>query len=508
MSFTPEIGLGYTILRRAALSPERKALTFEGKTSTFGEFGQRIRKLAALLRAGGVCRGDRVGYIGLNHPAFLEALYACSCLGAIFVPLNFRLTGPEMRYITNDAGIHTMLADNGLRSLVDQERDNLVCQRYISIEDKAANWESLESLLQDSQPLELIEQVDADEVAFIMYTSGTTGLPKGAMLTHGNLFWNSANTAYGEDFMGTTTLTCAPLFHIGGLNVTTLPSLARGIEVVLIRSFDAAEVLAALEKYQVSTMFGAPTMFLMMSQHDSFASTDLSHIGAFVVGGAPVPVPLINLYSDRDVRFCQGYGLTETSPFATMLETSMALEKVGSAGRPPMFTDVRIVDGENNPLPAGEHGEVCVRGPNVLKGYWNRPEATADAIDAQGWFHSGDIGYFDNQGYLFLCDRVKDMVISGGENIYPAEVESILYGHSSVVEVAVIGLPDEKWGEAVTAVAVLKQDATLDLEELREFASQSLAKYKLPSRLYFLDELPRNPAGKVQKFKIKDELIG
>ncbi|MDG1081780.1 MAG: AMP-binding protein, partial [Porticoccaceae bacterium] len=233
MSFTPEIGLGYTILRRAALSPERKALTFEGKTSTFGEFGQRIRKLAALLRAGGVCRGDRVGYIGLNHPAFLEALYACSCLGAIFVPLNFRLTGPEMRYITNDAGIHTMLADNGLRSLVDQERDNLVCQRYISIEDKAANWESLESLLQDSQPLELIEQVDADEVAFIMYTSGTTGLPKGAMLTHGNLFWNSANTAYGEDFMGTTTLTCAPLFHIGGLNVTTLPSLARGIEVVL-----------------------------------------------------------------------------------------------------------------------------------------------------------------------------------------------------------------------------------------------------------------------------------
>ena len=173
-----------------------------------------------------------------------------------------------------------------------------------------------------------------------------------------------------------------------------------------------------------------------------------------------------------------------------------------------MFTHVRIVDGENNPLPAGEHGEVCVRGPNVLKGYWNRPEATADAIDPQGWFHSGDIGYFDDQGYLFLCDRVKDMVISGGENVYPAEVESILYGHSAVIEVAVIGLPDEKWGEAVTAVAVVKEGSTLELEELREFASQSLAKYKLPSRLYFLDQLPRNPAGKVQKFKIKDALVG
>jgi fatty-acyl-CoA synthase len=340
-----------------------------------------------------------------------------------------------------------------------------------------------------------------------MYTSGTTGLPKGAMLTHGNLFWNSANSSYGEDFMGSTTLTCAPLFHIGGLNVTTLPSLARGIEVVLIRSFDAAEVLAALEKYSVSSMFGAPTMFLMMSQHETFATTDLSHIDAFVVGGAPVPVPLINLYSERGVSFCQGYGLTETSPFATMLETSMALKKVGSAGRPPMFTDVRIVDGDNKPLPAGERGEVCVRGPNVLKGYWNRPEATADAIDVQGWFHSGDIGYFDDQGYLFLCDRVKDMVISGGENVYPAEVESILYGHSAVIEVAVIGLPDEKWGEAVTAVAVVKEGSTLELEELREFASQSLAKYKLPSRLYFLDELPRNPAGKVQKFKIKDALL-
>ena len=507
MSNTPEIGLGYTILRRAELTPERKALTFEGETWTFEEFGQRICRLATLLRAGGVCRGDRVGYIGLNHPLLLEALYACSCLGAIFVPLNFRLTGPEMRFIVNDAGIHTMLADNMLRSLVDQERDNLVCQRYISIEDDAPSWEPLTALMTDSEPLQLIEKVQSDEVAFIMYTSGTTGLPKGAMLTHGNVFWNSANTAYGEDFMGTTTLTCAPLFHIGGLNVTTLPSLARGIEVVLIRSFDAGEVLAALEKYAVSTMFGAPTMFLMMSQHENFESTDLSQIGAFIVGGAPVPVPLINLYGERGICFCQGYGLTETSPFATLLESTMALEKVGSAGRPPMFTDVRIVDAENNPLPAGEHGEVCVRGPNVLKGYWNRPEATADAIDPQGWFHSGDIGYFDDQGYLFLCDRVKDMVISGGENVYPAEVESILYGHSALLEVAVIGLPDEHWGEAVTAVVVLKEGAKLELDELRDFAGQSLAKYKLPSRLYFIDELPRNPAGKVQKFKIKEELV-
>ncbi len=506
MSNTPNIGLGYTILRRAELTPERKALTFEGQTWTFAEFGQRVRRLAKLLRDGGVCRGDRVGYIGLNHPVFLETLYACGCIGAIFVPLNFRLTGPEMRFIANDAGIHTMLADKLLRPLVDQERDTLVCQRYISVEEDVANWELLAGLMTDSEPLQLIEQVQADDVAFIMYTSGTTGLPKGAMLTHGNLFWNSVNMSYGEDYMGTTTLTCAPLFHIGGLNVTTLPSLARGVEVVLVRSFDAGEVLAALEQHSVSTMFGAPTMFLMMSQHEKFTSIDLSSVDAFIVGGAPVPVPLIELFGERGICFCQGYGLTETSPFATLLESALSLTKVGSAGRAPMFTDVRVVDAHNNPLPDGEHGEVCVRGPNILKGYWNRPEATAEAIDAQGWFHTGDIGYFDSEGFLFLCDRVKDMVISGGENVYPAEVESILYGHSAVLEVAVIGLPDEKWGEAVTAVAVLKQGAQLDLEELREFASQSLAKYKLPSRLYFVDELPRNPAGKVQKFKIKESL--
>jgi len=277
-----------------------------------------------------------------------------------------------------------------------------------------------------------------------------------------------------------------------------------GVEVVLLRSFDAGQVLALIEKHKVTTMFGAPTMFLMMAQHENFATSDLSSIDAMTCGGAPVPVPLIKTYGDRGIKFCQGYGLTETAPFASLLASDLAMVKVGSAGKAPMFTEVRIVDKDNNPVAAGVHGEVCIKGPNVMKGYWNREDATAEAIDTQGWFHSGDIGYLDDEDFLFLCDRVKDMVISGGENVYPAEVESVLYGHPSIVEVAVIGLPNDKWGEAVTAIAVLEEGAELTLEDLRGFAGESLARYKLPSELRFVDILPRNPAGKVQKFKLKE----
>ena len=261
-----------------------------------------------------------------------------------------------------------------------------------------------------------------------------------------------------------------------------------------------------LEKYRVSTMFGAPTMFLMLSQHKNFATTDLSSILSVTVGGAPVPVPLIETYGARGISFCQGYGLTETAPYASILASHLASEKIGSAGRPPLYTDMCIVDSENNTLPASELGEVCIRGPNVMKGYWNRPEATAEVIDHNGWFHSGDIGYLDNDGFLYLCDRLKDMIISGGENVYPAEVESILYAHEAITEVAIIGLPDSKWGEAVVAVVVLQPDANLQLEELRNFASSQLARFKLPTRLHFVDVLPRNPAGKVQKFILRKQL--
>ena len=505
----PEIepNLAFTMLRRAELNPERKALIFEGKTIDYKEMGLTVRKQATLLRESGVCVGDRVGFIGFNQPAFLETLFAANAIGAIFVPLNFRLTAKELGFIINDAGIHTLVCDDELQAVIDPVKDNLCCQNYFSAVSDLKGWRSLLKERSKADPLVSIVSVGTHDTSLIMYTSGTTGLPKGAMLTHGNLMWNNINSSLAfSSSRDAVVLTVAPLFHIGGLNVMTLYAFTQGASVVLMRNFDAGDVLAAFDTYKVTHMFGAPAMFLFMSQHDDFDGTDFSHVDSFVCGAAPPPESLLTLYDERGVNFCQGYGLTETSPFASFLTPEWSISKLGSAGQPPMYTDVKIVGKDNKTLATGERGEICVSGPNIMKGYWNRPEATVEAIDPAGWFHSGDVGYLDEDGFLFICDRLKDMVISGGENVYPAEVESVLYKHEAILEVAVIGLPDEKWGEAVTAIAALNKDFTLTIEELRSFAKDQLAKYKLPLRLHIVDALPRNPAGKVMKFVLKEEL--
>jgi len=505
---TVEYNLAASTLRRAQLNPERTALVFEEQQYTYGEFGDRVRRQAALLRAQGVCVGDRVGYLGFNHPALLETLFAAHTLGAIFVPLNFRLTGQELTFIINDAGIHTLIVDDALRPVIEPVRDELCCRNFYTSESEASGWGHLSTARAEAQPLHSVVSVDQHDVAIIMYTSGTTGLPKGAMLTHGNIVWNNINAslAFGGS-RDDVILTVAPLFHIGGLNVMTLGSFHTGSTLVLLRNFDPVQVLADIQRYRVSHMFGAPAMYLFMAQQPQFADTDLTSIKTLICGAAPVPESLIELYGERGIDFCQGYGLTETAPFSSFLTPEWAISKLGSAGQAPLYSDTRIVDNDNRPLPVGERGEICLRGPNIMKGYWNRPEATAEAIDMEGWFHSGDIGYLDEDGFLFICDRLKDMVISGGENVYPAEVEGALYRHEAIAEVAVIGMPDEKWGEAVTAIVALHSGQELTLEDLREFAEPLLARYKLPLRLHIVDALPRNPAGKVLKFVLKEQLV-
>jgi len=507
---TPDISLGNWFARRAAMSPTRRALTFEGSTTTYAQLLDRIDRLAAALRAGGTCHGDRVAFLGLNQPAFFETLFAASRIGAIFVPLNFRLTGPELEFIIGDAGVHTIVVDEHHRPLIEGIREGLRVQRFVCVDAVTdAPWEALDALF-TSERLERAESIDGDEVAVIMYTSGTTGRPKGAMLTHANIWWNNVNALHMLDVMeADVSLVVAPLFHIGGLNVTTLVTWQKGGEVVLHRSFDPAACLRDIEEYGVTTMFGVPAMFLFMSQLPGFADADLTSVRLLICGGAPVPEPLLKLYNGRGMPIQQGYGLTETSPSVSFLTAEHGLRKLGSAGKPPLFTEVRIVDADDavisEPL---AKGEVCVRGPNVMKGYWNRPDATAAAIDERGWFHTGDIGYLDDEGFLYIADRVKDMVITGGENVYPAEVESALYGHPAIAEIAVIGVPDERWGEAVVAVVALKPDQALTLDELRDFGGRSLARYKLPTRLHTVDVLPRNPAGKVLKFELRRTLAG
>ena len=504
-----EPNIAGTMLRRAQLNPKRLAMIFEGQETRYAELADRVRRQAGMLREAGVCVGDRVGYLGFNHPALLETMFAAQALGAIFVPLNFRLTAEELTFIINDAGIHSLVVDDSLRKVIEPARENLCCRHFFASESPADGWRHLASERDAAEPLGQPVSSDLHDVAIIMYTSGTTGLPKGAMLTHGNIMWNNINAmlAFGGD-RDDVVITAAPLFHIGGLNVMTISSFHTGSTLVLMRGFDAGQVLENIQRYKVTHMFGAPAMYLFMSQHPQFADTDLESIKTVICGAAPVPESLIELYGARGVPFCQGYGLTETSPFSAFLTPEWAVSKLGSAGQPPLYSDTRIVDDNNREVAPGERGEICLRGPNIMKGYWNRPDATAEAIDKEGWFHSGDVGYVDEDGFLFICDRLKDMVISGGENVYPAEVESVLYKHESIAEVAVLGLPDEKWGEAVTAVVALHEGESLTLEELRAFAEPFLAKYKLPLRLHLVDALPRNPAGKVLKFVLKEELAG
>ena len=501
-----DVGLGTMIARRAELTPNRRALTFEGATLTYGQFVDRIDRLAAGLASGGIGRHDRVGFLGLNHPAFFETMFAAARLGATFVPLNFRLTGPELSFIVNDAGCHTLVVDDMHRAVIDGVRAELPCERYLGSESAGDGWESSEDLIQANEPDIDAPAVDIDDIAVIMYTSGTTGRPKGAMLTHGNLTWNNINAMMAIDLgSDEVSLVVAPLFHIGGLNVTTIISWQKGGEIVLHKTFDPGAALEAIETYGVTNMFGVPAMFLFMSQHPSFDEADLTSARVFVVGGAPVPEPLTKLYLGRGIPFAQGYGLTETAPMASFLLPEYALEKVGSAGFAPVYTDLEVLDESGSAVPPGERGEICVRGPNVMKGYWNRPEATAEAIDENGWFHSGDLGYLDDDGFLFVVDRLKDMVISGGENVYPAEVESVIYEHPKVAEVAVIGLPDDRWGEAVTVVVAPAPGEEITLAEVRDFSQDKLAKFKLPIRLHTVEALPRNPAGKVLKFELRDQ---
>ena len=501
-----DIGLGSWFSRRVVQTPDRPALTFEGATRSFADMNRDLNRLAAALRAGGVCRGDRVAFLGLNQPLYFDLLFAAARLGAIFVPLNYRLTGPELDYIINDAGVHTLVVDGPHRPIIDGIRASLCCRRYLSADGPAPGWQPASEFASDTPPLAEGEAADDDDIAVIMYTSGTTGRPKGVMLTHGNLWWANVNAALSTDVSeNDVSIVMAPLFHIGGLNVTPLVAWQKGAHIILHRSFDPARFLADVVALRVTTTFAVPAMLLFISQQPDFVHADLSSLRLITCGGAPVPEPLLRLYNARGVPLSQGYGLTETAPAGTFLGSDFALAKLGSAGKPSYFVDLRIVgDDGRTPLGPNERGEVIMRGPHIMRGYWNKPAATAAAIDAEGWFHSGDIGYLDEDGFLYICDRLKDMIISGGENIYPAEVEAALYAHPAIVEVAVIGEPDVKWGESVTAVAALKPGASLDLETLRAWATERLARYKLPTRLEIVTALPRNPAGKVLKFELRE----
>ncbi|MFD8481783.1 long-chain fatty acid--CoA ligase [Kitasatospora sp. NPDC059673] len=486
-------GIGSWPARRARKTPHRTALRHHGRTYTYAELHERSTRLAHALRTAGVRRGDRVAHLGPNHPAFLETLFAAGLLGALFVPLNTRLAPPEIAYQLDDCGARVLIHAPGCAPLVPAGAVPVVVETGPAYEAWLAGA--------DHTPID--EPVGLDDTCLIMYTSGTTGRPKGAVLTHGNITWNAYNVLIDTDLVADdVALVCAPLFHTGGLNMLALPVLLKGGACLLAESFDPAGVLELIARERISFMFGVPTMFDLMARQPGWDGADLSSLRILNCGGAPVPRPLIDTYLSRGLAFLQGYGMTEAGPGTLFLDAEHAVSKAGSAGVPHFFTDVRLHGPDGREVGLGEVGEVVVHGPNVGPGYWGLPEATEQSFH-DGWFRSGDAARADADGYVTIADRLKDMYISGGENVYPAEVEDALLALPGVAECAVYGVPDAKWGEVGRAVVVPETGADLDPAALLAALSGVLAKYKLPRSVVLAQELPRTASGKILKHRLR-----
>jgi fatty-acyl-CoA synthase len=498
-------GIGSWPRRRARIAAREVALIQGGREWTYGQVAERVERLRTGLAGLGVGPGDRVAYLGPNHPAFVETMFATMAAGAIFVPLNTRLAPPELAYLLRDAQVRALVWADGL----DATARAVVAEAPVPLRIVAGNGSvvadhALADVIASGTPDAPEVAVSRDDVAMIMYTSGTTGQPRGAVLTHDNLTWNVYHVLIDVDLIqGEVTLVSAPLFHTAALNQTFLPTFIKGGTAVLEAAFDPQRTLELIAEHRVTWMFGVPAMFHALTLAPGWAQADLSSVRAVEAGGAPVPEELIRTYQARGLTFMQGYGMTEASPGVLFLRARDSLRKVGSAGTPCFFTDVDVVDDAGHSVPAGAPGEIAVQGPNVMRGYWRNDEATQAVLTDGGWFRSGDIAIRDDEGYLRIVDRKKDMFISGGENVYPAEVENALYAHPAVADCAVIGVPDERWGEVGRVFVVLREGHELDQAEVERFLTDRLARYKIPRSLVRVDALPRTASGKLLKKQLR-----
>src|SRR5437763_8894112 len=471
---------------------------------SYAQFDARISRLATHLRDKlGVTRGDRVAVLALNTTDTLEVQFACGRIGAVFLPLNTRLTVPELQFIVGDSSPKVMIHDTDLAevALAVAKLSNVSSALLLGADG------SYEAAVATSKPLDRFEDVTHDDISTIMYTSGTTGLPKGAIITHGMTFWNCVNLG-GPAYVSPSTvlLTVLPLFHTGGLNCYTNPVLHAGGTVLIMRAFDPALALQLISdpSYGITQFFGVPAIYQFMAQHPSFATSDFSRLVIGGVGGAPMPVPLLKVWEERGVALQQGYGMTETSPAVLALDREDAARKAGSSGKPVLHTEVRIVRPDGTDADVGELGELWVKGPNVTPGYWNRPEANASSF-TDGWLHTGDATRVDEEGFYYIVDRWKDMYISGGENVYPAEVENVLHQLNAIAEAAVIGIPDPQWGEVGLAIIAAKPGQRLTEADVFVHCAANLARFKCPRQVRFVDALPRNATGKIHKPTLRNE---
>lgn len=472
----------------ASYTPQRRFVRdhASGREWTFADADRAVAALAAwLLREPGLQPGDRIAVLSTNRIETVFLMLACVRTGLVLVPLNFRLTATELRGLIADADPALVFTGAELDEVAAGATE--VPRLDLDV--------VLEHLDEEGRPDSM--RADLDSPVMILYTSGTTGVPKGAVITHRMLFWNAINTGLRLDLTSQDhTQGYAPLFHTGGWNVLFTPFLMHGASHTFLRDFDAGLVLELMERERTTILFGVPTMLQMMAACPGFDAVDLSSVRYAIVGGAPMPLPLIDRWHEKGVRIRQGYGLTEVGPNCFSLDEREAIRKRGSIGFANFFVDARIVGPEGRECGVDEVGELWLRGETVTPGYWRNEAATREAI-TEGWFHTGDLVRHDDEGFYFVVDRKKNMFISGGENVYPAEVERCVVAHPDVREVAVLGVPDDRWGEVGHAFCALEEGSTLDIEGLRAFCDGKLARYKIPRHLTVVAEIPRNAAGKI-----------
>ena len=492
------LNLAAIVTETAGRAPDRVAVRLGDVALTYAELDQRSARLAAVLRERGLRPGDRVGVMLPNVPEFPVAYYGVLRAGGVVVPMNVLLKRREIAFYLEDSGAELLLAWHGFAA---EARDGAADAGVELIEVEPA---AFAELLAGAEPLPEIASTEPDDTAVILYTSGTTGKPKGAELTHFNLARNaeiaSRTTCVVAD--GDVVLGALPLFHSFGQTVGMNASLRVGATLTLVPKFDPGEALATIERDRVTHFYGVPTMFGALLHHPGREDVDTSSLRTCVTGGASMPVEvLLGFEQAFGCVVLEGYGLSETSPVASSNHPDME-RKPGSIGTPLEEVEMKVVDESDAEVPQGEIGEIVIRGHNVMKGYWRRPEATAEAMRG-GWFHSGDMARVDEEGYFFIVDRKKDLIIRGGYNVYPREVEEILYEHPKIREAAVVGVPHDEWGEEIGAAVVLHQGEELSAEEVSAYVREQIAAYKYPRVVWFLDDLPKGPTGKILKREIE-----
>lgn len=499
-SINPNVGLW--LERRSQLQPYHDAVVYwhhenAAERWTYARLQTCANALAAWLIQTGVRAGDRVALLDFNDARFAVTMFAAARIGAVFVPLNFRLVSDEIVDIVNDCEPSVLIYGDSFESTRQAVAAGTACRSFLrSARDETDELGPI--LDRAAAPAVQLHESGWDEAAWLLYTSGSTGRPKGVVLSHGNLFWNTLNIVLAQGGFATDrVLISAPLFHAAPVS-TFMDTFLRGATVHLERDFDAERILARIEDEQITVVAGVPAMYKLMAGHAAFATCDLSSLRALIVGGAPVPEALIDLYRDRGVAVVHRYGLTEASVLVTALPCNAPVEKQMSAGIAPLFSDVRVVDQNGMPAEPNVIGEIEARGPNIMQGYWHRKEETENAL-RDGWLRTGDLGRIDEDGYLTVAGRSKDMIITGGENVYAAEVEARLVDNPGILEAAVIGVPDSKWGETVCAILSVRDGHKLTDESVLAHLQGRIARYKQPRKIIFVDALPKNGSGKIDK---------